>query len=74
MNSIAQKVKFKALKVKAQEKITAVADGLGLSAAGTAVLSVYRTNGKLIKIIHARAMQPEEKFFYQRKLDQTLAH
>ncbi|WP_432855538.1 DUF4132 domain-containing protein [Amycolatopsis sp. CA-161197] len=32
LNSIAQKVKFKALKVKAQEKITAVADALGLSA------------------------------------------
>jgi hypothetical protein len=32
LNSIAQKVKFKALKLKAQEKITAVADGLGLSA------------------------------------------
>ncbi|MDQ7808875.1 DUF4132 domain-containing protein [Amycolatopsis sp. A133] len=32
LNSIAQKVKFKALKLKAQEKIAAVAEGLGLSA------------------------------------------
>ncbi|WP_410613050.1 DUF4132 domain-containing protein [Amycolatopsis sp. lyj-109] len=32
LNSIAQKVKFKGLKLKAQEKITAVAEGLGLSA------------------------------------------
>ncbi|MGV9364016.1 DUF4132 domain-containing protein [Amycolatopsis sp. NPDC003731] len=32
LNSIAQKVKFKALKLRAQEKIAAVAEGLGLSA------------------------------------------
>ncbi|MET9000027.1 DUF4132 domain-containing protein [Amycolatopsis sp. NPDC004169] len=32
LNSIAQKVKFKALKLRAQEKIAAVAAGLGLSA------------------------------------------
>ena len=32
LNSIAQKVKFKGLKLKAQEKIAAVAEGLGLSA------------------------------------------
>ncbi|MGV9364037.1 DUF4132 domain-containing protein [Amycolatopsis sp. NPDC003731] len=31
LNSIAQKVKFKGLKLKAQEKIAAVAEGLGLS-------------------------------------------
>jgi hypothetical protein len=37
------------------------------------VFSVYRTNGKQVRVIHARAMEPEERFFYQRKLDQTLA-
>jgi uncharacterized DUF497 family protein len=46
---------------------------LGMSAGGVGVFSVYRTNGKQVKIIHARAMEPEERFFYQRKLDQTLA-
>jgi uncharacterized DUF497 family protein len=47
---------------------------LGMSAKGVGVFSVYRTNGKLFRVIHARPMEPEEKFFYQRKLDQTLAH
>jgi uncharacterized DUF497 family protein len=47
---------------------------LGMSAAGTGIFSVYRTNGKQIRVIHARQFEPEEKFFYQRKMDQTLAH
>ena len=47
---------------------------LGMSAAGSGIFSVYRTNGKQVRIIHARPMEPEERFFYQRKLDQTLAH
>ena len=47
---------------------------LGMSASGVGVFSVYRTNGKQVRVIHARAMEPEERFFYQRKLDQTLAH
>jgi uncharacterized protein len=46
---------------------------LGVSAGGTGIFSVYRTNGKQIRVIHARQFQPEERFFYQRKLDQTLA-
>jgi uncharacterized DUF497 family protein len=45
---------------------------LGMSAGGVGIFSVYRTNGKLIRVIHARGMEPEERFFYQRKLDQTL--
>ncbi len=47
---------------------------LGMSAAGCGVFSVYRTNGKLIRVIFARVMEPEERFFYQRKMDQALAH
>ena len=47
---------------------------LGMSASGVGVFSVYRTNGKQVRIIHARTIEPEERFFYQRKLDQTLAH
>ncbi len=47
---------------------------LGLSASGLGVFSVYRTNGKQIRVLHARPFQPEERFFYQRKLDQSLSH
>ena len=46
---------------------------LGMSIGGTGIFSVYRTNGKQVRIIHARPFQPEERFFYQRKLDQALA-
>jgi uncharacterized DUF497 family protein len=46
---------------------------LGISANGTGIFSVYRTNGKQVRVIHARLFQPEERFFYQRKMDQTLA-
>ena len=45
----------------------------GQSSGGTGIFSVYRTNGKQIRVIHARPFQPEERFFYQRKLDQALA-
>jgi len=47
---------------------------LGMSAGGTGIFSVYRTNGKQVRVIYARQFQPEERFFYQRKMDQTLAH
>jgi len=46
---------------------------LGMSASGLGVFSVYRTNGKQIRVVHARALQPEERFFYQRKMDQNLS-
>ena len=46
---------------------------LGVSAGGTGIFSVYRTNGRVIRVLHARAFEPEERFFYQRKVDQTLA-
>jgi uncharacterized protein len=45
---------------------------LGKSASGIGVFSVYRTNGKQIRVIRARAFHPEEQFFYQRKLNQVL--
>jgi uncharacterized protein len=47
---------------------------LGMSAGGAGIFSVYRTNGKQLRVIHARMLEPEERFFYQRKLDQTLAN
>jgi uncharacterized protein len=46
---------------------------LGMSAGGIGVFSVYRTNGKQIRVICARPFEPEERFFYQKKLDQTLS-
>jgi uncharacterized DUF497 family protein len=46
---------------------------LGMSAGGVGVFSVYRTNGKQVRVIFARAFQPDERFFYQRKMDQTLS-
>ena len=46
---------------------------LGMSAAGVGVFSVYRTNGSSVRVLHARTFAPEERFFYQRKMDQTLA-
>jgi uncharacterized DUF497 family protein len=46
---------------------------LGMSAGSVGVFSVYRTNGERIRIIHARPFEPEERFFYQRKMDQTLS-
>ena len=46
---------------------------LGMSASGTGVFSVYRTNGKSIRVICARGFCPEEEFFYQKKLNQNLA-
>ena len=46
---------------------------LGMSAGGIGILSVYRTNGRLARVLLARPLEPEERFFYQRKLDQNLA-
>jgi len=46
---------------------------LGRSASGVGVFSLYRTNGKLIRAIVARPFTPEEEFFYQRKLTQSLS-
>jgi uncharacterized DUF497 family protein len=46
---------------------------LGMTAGGVGVVSVYRTNGKQIRVLYARPFEPEERFFYQRKMDQTLS-
>ena len=46
---------------------------LGMSAGGIGILSVYRTNGRLVRVLLARPFDPEERFFYQRKMGQTLA-
>ncbi len=46
---------------------------LGMSVGGTGIFSVYRTNGKQVRVIYARPFQPEERYFYQKKMEQTLA-
>jgi hypothetical protein len=46
---------------------------LGMSAGGIGILSVYRTNGRLVRVLLARPFEPEERFFYQRKMGQTLS-
>lgn len=46
---------------------------LGMSANGTGIFTVYRTNGKQVRVIFARTFQPEEQFFYQRKMNAALA-
>jgi hypothetical protein len=43
-----------------------------MSSDGQGVFSVYRTNGKVFRIIHSRTFEPDEKFFYQRKMTQAL--
>jgi hypothetical protein len=45
---------------------------LGMSAGGVGIMSVYRTNGKFVRVIFARPFEMEEKYFYQRKLNQAL--
>ena len=46
---------------------------LGVSANGTGIFSVYKTNGKQVRVIFARKFEPEEQFFYQRKMNFALA-
>lgn len=47
---------------------------LGMTAGGAGIFSVYRTNGRSVRVIFARPFQPEERFFYQRKVDHALAN
>jgi uncharacterized DUF497 family protein len=47
---------------------------LGMSAGGVGIFSLYRTNGKQVRVIHARTFEAEEYFFYQRKVNQSLSH
>jgi uncharacterized DUF497 family protein len=46
---------------------------LGVSADGMGIFTLYRTNGRQARVIFARPFEPEERFLYQRKLNQTLA-
>jgi uncharacterized DUF497 family protein len=46
---------------------------LGMSSGGIGVFSVYRTNGRQVRVIQARPFDAEERFFYQKKVEQMLA-
>lgn len=46
---------------------------LGKSVNGNGIFSVYRTNGKFIRVIAARLFEPEEAFLYQRRMNQALS-
>lgn len=46
---------------------------LGKSASGVGIFSVYRTNGRQVRVILARLFTDQEQFFYQRKLNQAIA-
>jgi uncharacterized DUF497 family protein len=46
---------------------------LGKSAAGLGLFSVYRTNGKVIRVILSRSFSESEAYFYQRRMSQSLA-
>ncbi len=46
---------------------------LGHSASGVGIFSLYRTNGKIFRVIQARAFTPQEQFFYDRSKDKTLS-
>ncbi len=46
---------------------------LGRASDGSGIFSLYRANGKMVRVIFARHFTPEEQFFYQRKVNQMLA-
>lgn len=45
---------------------------LGRSATGVGIFSVYRTNGKQVRVIFSRPFTEDEAYFYQRKLNQSI--
>lgn len=45
---------------------------LGKTSGGQGVFSVYRTNGRLVRVIAARHFTDSEEVFYQRSLRQAL--
>lgn len=46
---------------------------LGRASSGAGVFSLYRANGRNVRVLFARPFSAEEQFFYQRKMNQTLA-
>lgn len=46
---------------------------LGRSAGGVGLFSVYRTNGKQVRVILSRPFTELEEYFYQRHLNRALS-
>ena len=45
---------------------------LGRASNGEGIFSIYRTNGKQVRVIGSRLFEPEEMFFYKRRMKQLL--
>ena len=45
---------------------------LGRSSSGVGIFSVYRTNGRQVRVICSRSFSEAEEYFYQRRLKLTL--
>lgn len=45
---------------------------LGKSAKGNGIISCYQTNGKVVRVIHARNFVEDENYFYLKRLNETL--
>jgi uncharacterized DUF497 family protein len=45
---------------------------LGKTGGGQGIFSVYRTNGKMVRVIVSRVFTEAEEFLYQRSLRQNL--
>ena len=45
---------------------------VGSAVDGSGIFTIYRTNGKSVRVVFARPLEAEEKFFYQRKMNQLL--
>lgn len=46
---------------------------LGMSSSGIGIFSVYRTNGRQIRVICARPFEPEERYFYLKKMHEAVS-
>lgn len=46
---------------------------LGKTLGGQSVLSVFRSDGKRIRVLAARSMTDEENYFYERKLSEWMS-
>jgi uncharacterized DUF497 family protein len=45
---------------------------LGMSNAGSGIFAVYTSTGKIVRVVAARLMTDEEKYFYERKSKENL--
>jgi uncharacterized DUF497 family protein len=46
---------------------------LGMASSGVGIFSVFKTNGRQIRVICARPFEPEERYFYLKKMYECVA-